>query len=910
MIARNKPLESQETSHADDTIHDAMNPSQHEALVADIFNHCHDVSALADRHGMTLADLAGWANQPGHLDALAKLTDLADMQTQVLLSRSRMSVVARLIELSGYAQSRELARKASVDLLKLDLRNTKNRKDLPTCQRGSDHSMTDMKSAISSWAKTRRKSHGKHDAQTHGERKGSSTECAKDTKSMTSAGLEMISINVADHVNDSPDVFFGGVGVPPVNVYGAVGVSPAVRQKVESFSSAPSSKLIDHASAQPEAHFSFAVFSGQDVIGTFHDEITTSHAQTFTIQTVASSSSAPSANSVIESPNFHQKYHTAASEKVWHDLCTNSSLVWDSNRTSGKNDEPVVPLVSAEDAASAGLDRNYVCEAMTQSEPGDPIELGGKHCAQGCPLPGDEADLRFCARQKQWRDQQMASLYDIARIIGDTTSHEQTLHDILEVLERRLGMVRGTIMLLTSDDNTLEVAAVRHQGDSPDSSVRYQRGEGITGAVLDSGQPLVVRSVRREPRFRDRVHSRLEDDSRGDVSFVCVPIKQGMHVVGTLSVDMPEEMEHWLDEARQSLTIIATMIGYDVRARRQEREEQQALQEENLRLRDALHERFRPENIIGNSHAMRQCYLRIQQVAASDTTVLIRGESGTGKELAASAIHYASPRCDGPFVKVNCAALNESLLESELFGHERGAFTGAVERRIGRLEEADGGTLFLDEIGEFTPAIQVKLLRFLQEMEFERVGSNTTIRSDVRVLAATNRDLEAAVKEGAFRNDLYYRVNVFPINLPPLRDRGGDVLLLANHFAAEYGQQMGKPIHRISTPAINTLNSYHWPGNVRELENCIEHAVLLSQEGVIHSHNLPPTLEMPGKSERRDQQLGSLEARVEALERDMISDALKRSGGNAAAASRELGLTSRQIRYKIKSLGIDLPANS
>ncbi len=330
--------------------------------------------------------------------------------------------------------------------------------------------------------------------------------------------------------------------------------------------------------------------------------------------------------------------------------------------------------------------------------------------------------------------------------------------------------------------------------------------------------------------------------------------------------------------------------------------QRQNLEEENLRLRIALQEQFRPENIIGNSHVMRDVYLRIHQVASANTTVLLRGEPGTGKELVASTIHYSSPRADKPFVKVNCSALNENLLESELFGNEKGAFAGILYRRTGRIEEAGGGTLFLDEIGNFPPAVQVKLLRVLQEHEFERLGSEQTINADIRVIAATSRDLEAAVEAGAFRQDFYYRINVFPIFLPPLRERQDDILLLADYFAAKYSRQTGKEIRRISTPAINMMFAYHWPGNVRELENCIEYAIQLSSDDVIHAHNLPPTLQMPQASDLAS--AGSLKERVKLLEKDMITDALKSTQGNISTAARQLGITPRMVRYKMKKLGI------
>ena len=400
--------------------------------------------------------------------------------------------------------------------------------------------------------------------------------------------------------------------------------------------------------------------------------------------------------------------------------------------------------------------------------------------------------------------------------------------------------------------------------------------------MVETAQPMVIPRVSEEPRFQNRIHNRPLKDC-DEVSFLCVPIRLEGELIGTLSVDLPAQPPDLLHERVRVLEIVASMISYDVRSRQGEARRRQALEAENLRLRDALQEQFRPENIIGNSHPMREVYVKIKQVAASNTTVLIRGESGTGKELVASAIHYTSSRAKKPFVKVNCAALNENLLESELFGHEKGAFTGALSARTGRLEEAEGGTLFLDEIGDFSPAIQVKLLRVLQEREYERVGSNRTLKADVRVIAATNQDVEARLSEGLFRQDLYYRINVFPISLPPLRDRKDDILLLADHFVAKYAKKMGKEVRRISTPAINMMLAYHWPGNVRELENCIEYGVLLASDGTIHGHSLPATLQLPAAGESVRQ--GLLRVRVNLLERDMIADALKSCQGSVQHGS-------------------------
>jgi Nif-specific regulatory protein len=309
------------------------------------------------------------------------------------------------------------------------------------------------------------------------------------------------------------------------------------------------------------------------------------------------------------------------------------------------------------------------------------------------------------------------------------------------------------------------------------------------------------------------------------------------------------------------------------------------------------------EEVIGQSEPLRRVLDVAQRAAPTDLTILIEGESGTGKEVVARGIHGLSARRDGPLIPVNAAAIPEGLLESELFGHERGAFTGAESRKKGRFELANGGTIFLDEIGELSPAIQVKLLRVLQELEFERVGGTEAVKVDVRVVAATNRNLEKALAEGSFREDLYYRLNVFPIFIPPLRERRADVLPLADHFVEKYAREHGKTIKRISTTAIDQLASYHWPGNVRELENTIERAVLMADGEVIHGHHLPPTLQT---AEATGTVVStSLGSAVATFERSLIEDALKTTRGNRSKAARLLGTTERVINYKVKKYGID-----
>jgi Nif-specific regulatory protein len=497
---------------------------------------------------------------------------------------------------------------------------------------------------------------------------------------------------------------------------------------------------------------------------------------------------------------------------------------------------------------------------------------------------------------------ELETLAEIARTLSSKSQQEEVLLEVIDVLEKSRSVKRGTIMLLTADGRELQVEAVKDQKVRHAEGNAYRKGEGITGQVLESGKARIVPLVADEPRFKGRLHNRSDEP----LSFICVPILVENSTVGTLSVDCDAQDMDSLEELMRFLQIVATMVANDVVARRTARMERQALETENIRLRSEMMEKFQPENMIGNSRQMHDVYTRIHQVAASDTTVLIRGESGTGKELVASAIHYSSGRAKKPFVKVNCAALNENLLESELFGHEKGAFTGALQTRIGRVQEAEGGTLFLDEIGDFSPTTQVKLLRVLQERTYERVGSNELRTANVRIIAATNADLETAILENKFRQDLFYRINVFPIYLPALRARRDDILMLTNFFMKKYSARMDVQIRRISTPAINMLMAYHWPGNVRELENTIEYAVLMGKEdGVIHGHDLPPTLQTPVAIAATGSNQHTLKARVAMLERDLIVDSLKRNKGTISAAARELGITERMVRYKIQKLDID-----
>ena len=392
-------------------------------------------------------------------------------------------------------------------------------------------------------------------------------------------------------------------------------------------------------------------------------------------------------------------------------------------------------------------------------------------------------------------------------------------------------------------------------------------------------------------------------DERLGTTLVSVPIMLAGDCAGSISLAFDSPKIAAADENVKLLEIVAAMIAQTMRAERVEREESRKLLDENLHLKQELKEKYDFSLLIGNSSPMRQVYDQVTQVARSNATVLLRGESGTGKELIANAIHYNSLRSKRPFIKVNCAALPETLIESELFGYEQGAFTGASKRKKGRFELAEGGTIFLDEVGDLPPQTQVKLLRVLQEREFERLGGTETIKVNVRLITATNKNLEEAIATGSFREDLFYRLNVFTIFLPPLRDRKADILLLAEHFLEKHGAEHNKRILRISTPAIDMLTAYHFPGNVRELENAIERAVLVCDSNVIHGHHLPPTLqtaEVSGTETRV-----TLESAVASFERDLIQDALKSTRGNVAKAAKMLDSTERILGYKIKKYGID-----
>jgi len=482
----------------------------------------------------------------------------------------------------------------------------------------------------------------------------------------------------------------------------------------------------------------------------------------------------------------------------------------------------------------------------------------------------------------------------ISRLLTEGDEFKTTMYSILVRLARQTGMKRGMISLYRRDLEEIHVD-ITYGIPERQSPIYYRLGEGITGQVVATGRPVAIPRLDKEPLFLDRSGARREID-RSTLAFICVPIKYAGETVGALSVDRAAKGENLKAEV-SFLEIVANMLAPRVHARR--------VQEENVKLREAIDRHGPLGTIVGNAKSMRLVAEQINQVADSQSTVLITGETGTGKGLVAEEIHYRSRRREEPLVRINCGAIPENLVESELFGHQKGAFTGAVEQRIGKFEMAGKGTIFLDEIGELPLASQVKLLRVLEDREFERVGGGETIHTEARVIAATNRDLEKEVANGQFRSDLYYRLSVFPIHLPPLRERGADIILLADYFVQQLGEKLGKKITRIDSSALDLLISYHWPGNVRELQNCLERAVLLAADGIIHGYLLPPSLQAGGNSESPPAARDNFQKMVQAYETSLIIDALKKAKGNQTKAAMVLGTSKRVIQYKISQYHID-----
>ncbi|VAX10104.1 Nitrogenase (molybdenum-iron)-specific transcriptional regulator NifA [hydrothermal vent metagenome] len=496
---------------------------------------------------------------------------------------------------------------------------------------------------------------------------------------------------------------------------------------------------------------------------------------------------------------------------------------------------------------------------------------------------------------------ELETLYQVSKVLSRSIELEQTLAEVLKLLHDQGRLFNGMVSLLNEDSKALMVYVVHDsEGVVPMKSVHYQAGEGLVGIIMERSEPLIVPRLADEPRFLGRLG--VYDL---ELPFIGVPITIGDNEPVGVFVAQPSVGGELLDEQARFLDMVSNLVGQIVSLSRSVVNERRALEDERDKLRREVKAEHGFDSIVGHTAVMRHVFEQVRQVAKWNTTVLIRGESGTGKELIANAIHYNSPRCSSIFVKLNCAALPDNLLESELFGHEKGAFTGAVTQRKGRFEQADGGTLFLDEIGEISSAFQAKLLRVLQEGEFERVGGMKTLKVDVRVIAATNRDLEAEVEQGEFREDLYYRLNVMPINMPSLRERVEDIPDLSRFLVEKISRSQGRPLIILDS-AIRLLVQHDWPGNVRELENCLERAAIMCEDGKIDRDVINLTgLEENISVNKVSRSQNNIDLDDPALdERERVIAALEQAGWVQAKAARLLGFTPRQIAYRIQTLNI------
>jgi Nif-specific regulatory protein len=516
---------------------------------------------------------------------------------------------------------------------------------------------------------------------------------------------------------------------------------------------------------------------------------------------------------------------------------------------------------------------------------------------------------------------EIKALYRIVKLIGSAVHLDTALSDILKVLHDTLRMERATLALLDDEHKHLTIRASYGLSIEEEQRGIYNLYEGIYGEVFRTGDPFIVPDIDSEPLFLNRTGSR-QMFSKTKLSFIGVPVLLKEKPVGVLSVDRLFGLEISLEEDVRFLTVLSALIAQFLNLNQTIRQDRQKLVSENQSLKARLHARHKKHYILGKSKVMQEVFWSIERVAPSRASVLLLGESGTGKELAAQAIHEASTRRENSFIKINCAALPENLLESELFGHEKGAFTGADGAREGRFELADKGTLFLDEIGEMPLSLQAKLLRVLQEQQFERLGSNRTINVDARIIAATNVSLEKAVLNGTFRNDLYYRLNVVPLVLPPLRERKDDIPLLADFFLKSSNKRNDKNV-RMTREFLDLMTDYDWPGNVRELQNLMERLVILSTGDMLSVHDLPgyflqppaeriiPDREEPSlplrMTEQRTADNNDIPRSLQELEREQVVAALKRHGWIQARAARELGLTQRQIGYRVKKFNLKRP---
>ncbi len=527
---------------------------------------------------------------------------------------------------------------------------------------------------------------------------------------------------------------------------------------------------------------------------------------------------------------------------------------------------------------------------------------------------------------------ELVTIYEISKILSSSFDLQKTLYNVLNVLTNHLRMERSMVSLVHEDGDLHITAGVGMSAEEMKKG-QFGEGEGVTGRILKSGMPAVIPDIHKEPLFLSRTGVRNVVSGANQLSFIGVPIRVGREGIGVLAIERKTNRgTHKFEEDVRFLTMVANLIGQTVILHQRVVDDRNELMKEHSRLHREPKGKYSLDNIIGHSKIMQSVFAEVHKAAPGRSTVLLRGESGTGKEAISRAIHFLSPRANAPFIKVNCAALSETILESELFGHEKGAFTGASSERKGRFEQANGGTLFLDEIGDTSAAFQVKLLRVLQEREFERVGGNKTIKVDVRLITATNRNLEEMVIKGQFRDDLYYRINVVSIFIPPLRERKEDIPLLVDHFLARFNKDSGRKI-TFSPEAMQVLLQCAWPGNVRELENCIERSATMSGVDVIRDFEIPcqrnkcfssslwtagatrrpiPVVAVSGDDATNTIPTDMVETSADESpdgkkpknQRQHLIEALEKCGWVQAKAARMLNLTPRQLGYALKKYGI------
>jgi len=510
----------------------------------------------------------------------------------------------------------------------------------------------------------------------------------------------------------------------------------------------------------------------------------------------------------------------------------------------------------------------------------------------------------FCqkAGEECYGVRELKLLFEISQRLINSRELSKDLTPVLRMVVEHLTAERSFLTIFNRKTSRIVIDAAWGLSSTQQARGSYDVGEGVIGRVIETGQPVVISEISKSRLFKNKTRSGLTING-DELSFICVPVMKENRISGALSVVRKYNPRISYEEDIRLMSVVGSLVASVAHYQQEKHEELELLRQRNRDLKNQLEADLRPDSMVGNSGKMRDVYGLITMVAPTNSSVLIRGESGTGKELIAESIHTNSQREKGPMIKVNCSALPDSLIESELFGHEKGAFTGADQRRTGRFEKAHKGTLFLDEVGDLPQPTQVKLLRILQEREFERLGSSEPIHVDVRIIAATNRNLEALIETGDFREDLFYRINVFPLFLPPLRDRREDIPMLTDHFIEKFNKRNNASVKRITTTALNMLMVYAWPGNIRELENCIERACILTRDGVIHSYNLPPSLQTADSTETNS--TGGLMESVERIEKQLIIEALTSTGGNIAKAAEMLKITERMLGTRVKKYRIE-----